>query len=631
MQDALADEVNSDVKIEQVMYTTLAPGGWDLLQFNSSEKSSEVLTLDRALDYNPTCSPNGRWIVFTSERSGNPDLWALDLTDKDAAPILLTDLDTMQDAAEFAPDGESLAFVETRDGNAEIYVMPFRPRSPHAAFEQARNLTRSPRGDFRPAFAPDGRRIAFCSDAAVPNRPGWPEPEDAVRRGLPESPPWPIGGDIYLMNVDGSDRARLTDANDWDGSPAWSKDGQTIYFYSTRERGIPHIWSMKADGSQKRSLGTTGLSPAVMHNGRVAFSAPKMNNGQPDFRSWRIFSVATDGSELREEGPDRDCRGPKFHPISGDLICYGGQRTKQMFADYMSTRTLRAVGQHREVRLPDRKIAAQGLHRLFPSFSHDGGSIVSAVMVTRNEADGTRLIISPIDGAAGTEVFRPRNPNFNLGLAWGGEWIVSGLGAAFVSESTQVDVWKVHPDGSGAVNLTSSSDANDAWPDISADGNRIVFRSGRDGNFEIYSMDADGRNIHRLTNHRARDTMPAISPDGRRVAFSSNRAGHYAMDFDIYLIELTEQGERGQIRRLTDDADSMEMHVRFSPDGKWIVYTSNRGGFNDELDLCFQEAGQAYGEIYAQRLSDGHVVRLTHNKWEDGPTGWGKVPPSTKP
>lgn len=80
-------------------------------------------------------------------------------------------------------------------------------------------------------------------------------------------------------------------------------------------------------------------------------------------------------------------------------------------------------------------------------------------------------------------------------------------------------------DGKGAVNLTPDSPANDAFPSISADGRRIVFRSGRDGprgetsddppaDMAIYVMGGDGENPHRLTDSDARETMPAISPDG---------------------------------------------------------------------------------------------------------------------
>ena len=65
------------------------------------------------------------------------------------------------------------------------------------------------------------------------------------------------------------------------------------------------------------------------------------------------------------------------------------------------------------------------------------------------------------------------------------------------------------------------------------------------------------------------------------------------------------------------------MHPKFSPDDEWVLFTSQRGEFNDELPLLrvvFQP--QPYGELHAIRLADRTVVRLTHNKWEDGPAAW---------
>ena len=57
-----------------------------------------------------------------------------------------------------------------------------------------------------------------------------------------------------------------------------------------------------------------------------------------------------------------------------------------------------------------------------------------------------------------------------------------------------------------------------AW---SRDGRTIVFVSWRDGNGEVYAMDADGSEPRNLTQHPARDVRPAWSPDGRRIAFVS--------------------------------------------------------------------------------------------------------------
>ena len=62
-----------------------------------------------------------------------------------------------------------------------------------------------------------------------------------------------------------------------------------------------------------------------------------------------------------------------------------------------------------------------------------------------------------------------------------------------------------------------------AW---SPDGRRIAFASTRDGNREIYVMNADGSGVTRLTDNDADDGYPSWSPDGRRIAFDSNRDGN---------------------------------------------------------------------------------------------------------
>ncbi len=64
---------------------------------------------------------------------------------------------------------------------------------------------------------------------------------------------------------------------------------------------------------------------------------------------------------------------------------------------------------------------------------------------------------------------------------------------------------------------------------------RITFSSERDGNLEIYVMDADGRNQQRLTRNASPDTDPSWSPDGKRIAFVSEREGNseiYVMNAD---------------------------------------------------------------------------------------------------
>jgi Tol biopolymer transport system component len=108
-------------------------------------------------------------------------------------------------------------------------------------------------------------------------------------------------------------------------------------------------------------------------------------------------------------------------------------------------------------------------------------------------------------------------------------------------------------------------------PVVHAANGKIVFQSGRDGNNEIYLMNADGTGLTRLTNNPASDTQPALSPDGARIAFTSNRDGNN----DIYVMNADGTG----LTRLTNNPASDSQPV-FSPDGTLIAFTSNRDGRN---------------------------------------------------
>lgn len=135
-------------------------------------------------------------------------------------------------------------------------------------------------------------------------------------------------------------------------------------------------------------------------------------------------------------------------------------------------------------------------------------------------------------------------------------------------------------------------------------------------------MNADGTGLRRLTETEATNTMPSFSSSGDRVAFVSTRDG----DYEIYILDLEDDGSPSDVRRVTN-SPGRDMHPKFSPDDKWLLFASQRGGFNDEVPLLrviFQP--QPYGEAYAMRLEDGEVFRLTQNKWEDGPAAWGRAP-----
>jgi TolB protein len=122
--------------------------------------------------------------------------------------------------------------------------------------------------------------------------------------------------------------------------------------------------------------------------------------------------------------------------------------------------------------------------------------------------------------------------------------------------------------GNKPIQLTSSR-GYDEWPAWSPNGQKIAFVSDRDGNVEIYVMDASGANQQRLSQHPADDWPATWSPDGRSLAFASNRDGNW----NIYL--MAPNGEN--IRRLTNDPGD-EREPVWSPDGQRLAFAANKNG-----------------------------------------------------
>jgi len=93
------------------------------------------------------------------------------------------------------------------------------------------------------------------------------------------------------------------------------------------------------------------------------------------------------------------------------------------------------------------------------------------------------------------------------------------------------ELFTMHADGSGET-VRTSDPASDRKPVWSPDGKRLAFMSNRDGDFDIYVMNLDGRSLTRITNGPGSDFNPTWSPDGRLIAFNSDRSG----DFEVYVV-----------------------------------------------------------------------------------------------
>jgi Tol biopolymer transport system component len=619
---------------ERIVYSSLRPGNWDIYYFAKAGAAPRRLTDHPGLDYDAALSPDGRWVVFTSERRGNPDLYALEV-EGGGEPHLLIDSAAMEDQVAFSADGASIAFVSTASGNADIYVLPFRPDETQN-LSAATNVTNDAGGDFRPDFSPDGARIAFTTDRDTPVE-GHPIFGFTRQRE----------GEIYVMNRDGSSPQRLTTSPDWDGSPEWSADGRTLYFYSARPRTIVgpptspilgqeggfRIWAMNADGSNPRAVtpeGVEALAPAVTADGHIAYQK------RTGYARWSIESIAADGSGTRAESDTAtDYWLPDFHS-SGAMVCHGvgpAVGETQAVEEILGAGALLAADYPADVRLQDRTVTLYPM-RHTTGLAPNPNSNEAAVTI-ESEA-GTRLVLADFDGANQRELFSVPNvgivsgtPNRVFDIKWSddGRWITYTQGFFFGQGMDEADIWVMRSDGSERRNLSEDTSANEGVAGFSPDAQHIVFRSARNGRFDLYYANRDGTGARPLTNDDARENFPVFSPDGTKIAFSSNRDGAQDsrgnLTFDNYILAVGPDGTPGELQRISDHP-GQDSHPWFSPDGAWIVYTSERGGISDEEPMVQEVVfgPQMYGELFARRLSDGTEVRLTHNKWEEGNPFW---------
>jgi Tol biopolymer transport system component len=163
---------------------------------------------------------------------------------------------------------------------------------------------------------------------------------------------------------------------------------------------------------------------------------------------------------------------------------------------------------------------------------------------------------------------------------------VGTLRGSIVFQSNRDGDWEIYAmnaDGSRLVQLTQNT-AVDKLPAWSPDGREIAFTSNREGNFEVYVMQADGSQPRNITHHPALDEAPAWSPDGKQIAFHSDRHGK----MDIFIMQ-----KNGSYVQQITNAPGRNVLPAWSPQGNWLAYTSNREG---EWNVYFRQCTDAQTE-----------------------------------
>jgi Tol biopolymer transport system component len=199
-----------------------------------------------------------------------------------------------------------------------------------------------------------------------------------------------------------------------------------------------------------------------------------------------------------------------------------------------------------------------------------------------------------------TPVFAGQQATVTFNVTCTPRWLV----VAQFSFTGGGDLYRMDRTGGNVVRLTSGpGTASNYQPAVSPDGRKIAFVSNRDGNPEIYVINADGTNPVRLTNLPTLEWGPAWSPDGTRIAFVAE-----SMETGAHVIRVMNADGSGVADVPGGGPLPIVIPVRWSPDGTRLAFT-------------LLDDGSEYN-VYTQLMSTGARTKLTSNPLSDIFPSW---------
>jgi TolB protein len=296
-----------DLKSGQSILGKRYRGGFDLARRMAHSFSDEVV-----LYFTGRRGIALTTLAFTSDRSGNKEIYLMDYDGFGQRPITLHKSISMSPA--WSPTGDAIAYVSWFDGPPAIYMVDLqsggkKPMITGGSLNSA------------PAFSPDGKRVAFTRSVD----------------GNPE---------IFVANRDGSGLKRLTFSPGIDADPAWSPTGADIAFTSSRA-GSPNIYVMDAEGTNPHRVsfeGTYNDGAAWSPDGKQLAYASRRRGHEFDIV---VGNLALLDSRVLTSGPGTH-EAPTWSP-DGRFIAYqssvgGHTQIRVMHADGSDSRLLTAEG-----------------------------------------------------------------------------------------------------------------------------------------------------------------------------------------------------------------------------------------------------------------------------------------------
>jgi Tol biopolymer transport system component/DNA-binding winged helix-turn-helix (wHTH) protein len=521
------------------------------------------ITFDDGLQSEPTWSPDGRYIAYSSDRGGKFDIWVQQVSGGD--PVQITKGPGHHWQPDWSPDGKYIAY-RSEEGDGGIHVVPalggaglerkiasfgyypqWSPNSLQVLFQTqftapgewnrfyvAQLDGSAPRevlADFiaqnklsaaSAAWYPDGKRVTVWVPDFSPSPSFWTVPI--------------AGGTGIKLEIAPAVQRKLAEASgegeageqQGDYSFLWSTAGDVIYF-ERGYRGARNIWKMTVDPKTLRATGidrlTTGPGPdagaAVSTDGRrLAFTAKSQR-----IRTWLFPFDATrghfTGSGEAITSPGRMSADPTLSP-DGTKVAYvvtHGEGNGPASGDFRNELWVKSLVDGSEI-----PVISDDYSRWFPRWSPDGKQLAYE---RRNRTTNERQLM-----LWSSQSHEEKPLGSNLGLwDWSpdGKWLLAGTDEGGIC---LVPVAAAPHAETEAQKITSPDPAHELYQaQFSPDRRWIVFEAVANSltmaESALFVVPAAGGAWRRITDGKHWDDKPRWSPDGKTIYFISRRGGFF--------------------------------------------------------------------------------------------------------
>jgi Tol biopolymer transport system component/peroxiredoxin len=281
-------------------------------------------------------SPDGEWLTFSSRRSGNLDIWIMHTETGKTRQI--TSNPATDNEARWSPDGKQLCFVTQRSGSQDVYVVDLETG-------KETPIATQPYNEDYPSFSQDGSEIVFTGGPrgfrevqvynfasgkirTITRGFGYvgsanfsPDGKQIVFHAYYDNNYNSGKSDVYIVPSEGGKPVNVTRENTiWNYKPCWSFCGNFITYSSKRSTPNFNLWSIRPDGTDRRSLtsvqgtdlrwsnwtkdGRIGWHQVNPQTGRVRaidLATGTVNDMQTSDFHIRDLTVSPDGKQLLYE------------------------------------------------------------------------------------------------------------------------------------------------------------------------------------------------------------------------------------------------------------------------------------------------------------------------------------------